>query len=58
LWLFAALGLLTTQQRRAADVRPLRLHWMDGALAIVVLLVVKAMARGIPLMPSDAGSSP
>jgi hypothetical protein len=58
LWLFAALGLLTTRQRRAADVRPLRLYWMDGALAIVVLLVVKAMARGIPLMPSDASPSP
>ena len=48
-WLFAALGLLITQQRR--DVRPLRLYWMDSALAILVLLVVKVMARGIPLMP-------
>ena len=52
-WLFAAMGLLITRQRRTANAMPLRLHWMDGAVAIVVVLAVKAMARGIPLMPLD-----
>ena len=52
-WLFAAIGLLITRQRRTADAMPLRLHWTDGAVAIVVFLAVKTMARGIPLMPLD-----
>ena len=48
-WLFAVVGLLTTRQSRALDMRPLRLHWADGVVAVFVLLSIRLMARGIAL---------
>ena len=47
-WLFAVLGFLITSQRRA-DLGSLRVYWMDGVVAVLVLLAVKFMARGIQL---------
>ncbi len=50
-WLFAVLGVLVAQRRKSAESWPPRVSWMDGALAVGVVVVVRVMAQGIPLVP-------
>jgi len=49
-WLFAAIGSWLVRST-PADRAPLRLHWVDGMAALLVLVAVRAMARGIPMVP-------
>ena len=48
-WVFAAAGMFTAAGGSSQDGGHLRLHWMDAAVAALVLGVVRIMALGIPL---------
>src|SRR5262245_51434658 len=48
-WIFAAAGTLTAVRSTVTDHGSLQLHWRDGAVAMLVLAVVRIMAFGIPL---------
>jgi hypothetical protein len=49
-WLFAMVGALLVRNA-PPDRGPLRPHWVDGMAALLVLVAVRMMARGIPLVP-------
>lgn len=48
-WLFGAAGMFTAVRPSTIDRVGLQLHWRDGAVATLVLVVVRIMALGIPL---------
>jgi len=50
-WVFSVIGALVTGQRVAPADRTLRLHWADLAAALVAILAVRLMVRGIPFVP-------
>ena len=48
-WLFAAIGTFTAVRASTGDGAHVRLQWSDGAVALLVLGVVRILALGIPL---------
>lgn len=49
-WVFAAAGTFTAVRRSPPEQGSLQLHWRDGAVAVLVLAVVRILAVGIPLV--------
>jgi hypothetical protein len=50
-WLFAAIGALVTTRRAPSGPASFELRWTDGAVALVAVVVVRLMVRGIPFVP-------
>jgi hypothetical protein len=50
-WLFAAIGALLAGRESRSNRGGLELRWADGAAAILAVLVVRLMVRGIPFVP-------
>jgi hypothetical protein len=50
-WIFALIGSLFGRQRSPASSNGLRLRWMDLAAVVVVIVLVRVMARGIAFTP-------
>jgi len=50
-WVFAAIGALATARSGPDRHEGLALHWVDGAVLLLVILVVRLMVRGIPFVP-------
>jgi hypothetical protein len=50
-WLFAAVGALATTRHSQYAHRMIGLQWVDGAVLLVAVLVVRLMVRGIPFVP-------
>ncbi|MGH7493482.1 MAG: hypothetical protein ACREOO_13985 [bacterium] len=50
-WVFAAVGILVTRNYPTAGGTDLRLRWMDGVVAIFVVLAVRLLVQGISLTP-------
>ena len=50
-WLFAALGSLLAKRDPGAQPGSLAVQWGDGVAALLVILTVRLMVRGIPLVP-------
>jgi hypothetical protein len=48
-WLFAAAGAFTAAPPPVQESADLRLRWQDGAIAVLVVAVVRVMSLGIPL---------
>jgi hypothetical protein len=48
-WIFAAAGMWTAARASSADGANSRLHWIDGVIAVLVLVIVRVMTTGIPL---------
>ena len=49
-WLFAIVGGWLVRSA-PPDRAPLRLRWLDGMAALLAFVAVRAMARGIPMVP-------
>lgn len=50
-WIFGVVGTLVSRQQPAESTRELGLGWLDFAILLVTILVVRVMARGIALVP-------
>jgi hypothetical protein len=50
-WIFAAVGTFIARNRPTAGDADLRLRWLDGVVAIIVVLAVRLLVQGISLTP-------
>jgi hypothetical protein len=50
-WLFSVAGALLTRRRVTPAEGTLRVHWADVAAALVAILAVRLMIRGVPFVP-------
>jgi hypothetical protein len=50
-WIFGAVGTLVSRKQPPESSRGLGLGWLDFAILLVAILVVRVMARGITLVP-------
>jgi hypothetical protein len=50
-WLFAAVAALVTRRHLQNSRERLGLQWLDAAVILVAVLMVRVMVRGIPLAP-------
>ena len=50
-WVFTAIGALVTHRRVAPPAGTLRLQWADLTAALVAILAVRLLVRGLPFLP-------
>jgi hypothetical protein len=50
-WLFAAIGAMLTRANTQTSRGTFELRWADAAVALLAVVVIRLMARGIPFVP-------
>lgn len=50
-WVFAALGAIVSERRSASALEDLRVRWVDGTAAVVAVVIVRVLVRGVPFNP-------
>lgn len=50
-WISAVAGAFTARVPSTRDTGNVELHWQDGAIAVLIIAVVRVMVLGIPMIP-------